>query len=62
MTYYIGESCDSVIKQLKSLQLPGEVQAFIRMYLQTWGEQSDHIYETLNLEFDQNDFRKPSFH
>jgi len=48
-----------MIKQLKNLHLPGEVQAFIHIYFQTWGERSDHIIEFL--QFDQDDLRKQSF-
>ena len=48
-----------MIKQLNNLHLPGEVQAFIHIYFQTWGERSDHIIEFL--QFDQDDLRKQSF-
>ena len=48
-----------MIKQFNNLQLPGEVQAFIHVYFQTWGERSDHIIEFL--QFGQEDLRKESF-
>ena len=55
---FIIRGSESIIKQLNSLQLPGEVQAFIHIYFQTWGERSDHIIEFL--QFDQDDLRKQS--
>ena len=55
----IKRGSESMIKQLNNLQLPGEVQAFIHVYFQTWGERSDHIIEFL--QFDQEDLRKESF-
>ena len=54
----IKRGSESIIKQLNNLQLPGEVQAFIHVYFQTWGERSDHIIEFL--QFDQEDLRKES--
>ena len=58
---FIIRGSESIIKQLNSLQLPGEVQAFIHIYFQTWGERSDHIVGCDFLQFDQDDLRKQSF-